>query len=145
MLISFRKSAFNRMFLLLVHYFTWFYRISCEKHYFCLMHEEKEILKKILLPIDSFWEIEKVEVNESAKSIFVDLRYNSTEIIEDGISHKVFDYRSSRVWRHLDLWEYKTYLRARLPRYRYEDKVKTASVPWAESIERMTYLLEKKR
>ena len=29
------------------------------------MHEEKEILKKILLPIDSFWEIEKVEVNES--------------------------------------------------------------------------------
>ena len=109
------------------------------------MHEEKEILKKILLPIGSFWEIEKVEVNESAKSIFVDLRYNSTEIIEDGISDKVFDYRCSRVWRHLDLWEYKTYLRARLPRYRYEDKVKTASVPWAESIERMTYLLEKKR
>jgi hypothetical protein len=32
-----------------------------------------------------------------------------------------------------------------MPRYKIGSEVKTVAVPWADSIERMTYLLEKKR
>jgi len=91
------------------------------------------------------WAISNVSVDENKQEIYVDLVYTSRLVTVDSREYYVFDFRESRSWRHLDLWQYKTFLRARMPRYKIGSEVKTISVPWADAIERMTYLLEKKR
>ena len=114
--------------------------------YFCKMEVTVEkILEKILLPVSKGWEISGVSVDEQKQEIYVDLVYSSRSVCVDSTEYLVFDFRESRVWRHLDLWQYKTFLRARMPRYKIDSAVKTVPVPWADAIERMTYLLEKKR
>jgi hypothetical protein len=105
----------------------------------------EKVLEKILLPASKFWEISNVIVDEPKQEIYVDLVYTSRSVTVDSSEYLVFDFRESRSWRHLDLWQYKTYLRARMPRYKVDSEVKTVTVPWADAIERMTYLLEKKR
>jgi hypothetical protein len=45
----------------------------------------------------------------------------------------------------LDLWQYKTLIVTRLPRYDDGRGVKTIEVPWSDSNERITRMLEKKR
>jgi hypothetical protein len=107
--------------------------------------DEKEILGKILLPINSDWAVSGVSTNETTEEIFVKLRYKSDYVEDNGIFYSIYDYRKERSWRHLDLWQYKTYLRAELPRYKDNNgKFKTVSVPWADICERMSILLEKK-
>ncbi|MFI3269219.1 MAG: hypothetical protein SNJ09_04675 [Rikenellaceae bacterium] len=43
------------------------------------------------------------------------------------------------------MWQYKTYICARTPRYTIDNKVVSIDVPWADIHDRMTELLEKKR
>jgi hypothetical protein len=105
----------------------------------------EKILEKILLPVSKGWEISGVSVDEQKQEIYVDLVYTSRSVFVDSSEYLVFDFRESRTWRHLDLWQYKTFLRARMPRYKTDSEVKTVAVPWADALERMTYLLEKKR
>ena len=104
-----------------------------------------EILNALLLPQGSDWAIDSVRVEESNCSIYVNVRFSSPHIIVAGKSFKIFDFRHERTWRHLDLWQYKTFITARIPRYKVDDKVLSVEVPWADSGERMTSLLEKKR
>ncbi|GHV43050.1 hypothetical protein FACS1894180_1010 [Bacteroidia bacterium] len=107
---------------------------------------EKQVLKKILLPLNKEWEVSEVETAESAEEIFVKLRYTLDYVEDNGVRYSIYDHRSERKWRHLDLWQYKTFLVAQLPRYKDNNGFfKTVSVPWAEEYERMTVLLEKKR
>jgi transposase len=110
------------------------------------MKDTEKILSKILLPVDSDWEVTGLEVDESQESIRVSVGYKPTTIEDSGLSCPIYDHRKERLWRHLDLWQYKTYIAARVPRYIDADgKVKSVSVPWAEVSERLTWLLEKKR
>lgn len=104
----------------------------------------KKILKKILLPISESWEIDNISVDESNEEIYVDLKYSGKSVKVNSIEYPIYDFRASRTWRHLDLWQYKTYLRARMPRYKDSTGVKTINVPWAEAVEQITNLLEKK-
>ena len=107
---------------------------------------EKEILGKILLPLNSAWSVSVVETDEVKEEIFVRLRYTVDYIEDNGIRYPIYDYRPERKWRHLDLWQYKTYLLAQLPRYKdNQGHVRSVSVPWADVCERMSILLEKKR
>lgn len=103
-----------------------------------------KILEKILLPISESWEISNISVDEANEEIYVDLKYLGKTVNVDSAEYPIYDFRSSRTWRHLDLWQYKTYLRARMPRYKDGTGVKTINVPWAEAVERITNLLEKK-
>ena len=49
-----------------------------------------------------------------------------------GAMHGVYDTRE-RTWRHLDIWQYKTYIHCRLPRLDCgEGGPVTAEVPWAD-------------
>lgn len=105
----------------------------------------EKILEKILLPLSEGWEIAEISVNENTSEIFVDLKYSFKTVQVNSSEYKIFDLREARTWRHLDLWQYKTYLRARMPRYKSESGVSTIAVPWADSLERITYLLEKKQ
>jgi len=107
---------------------------------------EKQILEKILLPLNTYWEVSEVETNEKAEEIYVELRYRFDYVEDNGVRYPVYDYRKVRKWRHLDLWQYKTFLVAKLPRYKdCNGNFKTVSIPWAAEYERLTELLEKKR
>jgi len=104
------------------------------------------ILEKILLPLNTDWEVFSVETNERLEEIYVELRYRFDYVELNGVRYPVYDYRKVRKWRHLDLWQYKSFLSARLPRYKDDNgNFKTISIPWAEEYERITELLEKKR
>jgi hypothetical protein len=109
------------------------------------MEKIEEILNKILLPLDSCWKISDVQLHESTDEVYVYLQYNLPYIEANGCRYSIYDHRPSRNWRHLDLWQYKTYITARLPRYKDENGFyHTIDIPWAEPSEQMTILLKKK-
>lgn len=55
----------------------------------------------------------------------------------------VRDHGDDRVWRHLDLWQAKTFLHAAMPRTDCpKDGVLTVNVPWAEPLARFTMAFE---
>jgi hypothetical protein len=94
---------------------------------------EKEILKEILLPLDVSWGVSSVTTNESKSEITLQLDYQLDYAEVDGVRYPLYDFRKSRKWKHLDLWHYKTFLTARIPRYVDSNgKVKSVSVPWAD-------------
>ena len=108
--------------------------------------DEKSILEKILLPLNTAWEVSDVCTNEHAEEIVVNLRYKFNYVEDNGTRYPIYDHRQERKWRHLDLWQYKTYLQAQLPRYKDNiGNFKSVDIPWAEAYERMSILLEKKR
>ena len=54
------------------------------------------------------------------------------------------DHAEPRVWRHLDTCQFKTFLRARVPRVECpEHGVLQVKVPWAEAKGRFTLLMER--
>jgi transposase len=97
------------------------------------------------LPIDASWCISDVQVNETTEEVEVLLQYDLPYIEVAGKRYSIYDHRPERKWRHLDLWQYKTFISARLPRYKDEKGFyHTIEVPWAKPSEQMTVLLEKK-
>jgi hypothetical protein len=109
------------------------------------MNQVEDILNKILLPLNTSWKISGVQVNESTDEVFVDLKYDMPYIEVNSVRYNIYDHRPSRRWRHLDLWQYKTFITARLPRYKdAKGFYHTVDVPWAEVSEQMTVLLKKK-
>lgn len=105
----------------------------------------EEVLESLLLPVGSDWKIANVNIDDSNECIYVDVKYDSDTVTVAGKRFPIFDLRPERTWRHLDLWQYKTYIRARIPRYKPEGKPISLEVPWADPLERITSLLEKKR
>ena len=109
------------------------------------MKKAEEILNKILLPLNSNWKITDIQLKEAADEIFVELEYDLPYIEVDGHRYSIYDHRPLRSWRHLDLWQYKTFISARLPRYKDEKGFyHTVGIPWAEQYDQMTVLLKKK-
>jgi len=109
------------------------------------MNRTEEILSKLLLPLNSSWQISDVRVNESSDEVYVDLKYSLSYIEADDQRYRIYDHRPLRQWRHLDLWQYKTFITASLPRYKdAQGFYHTVKVPWAEVSDQMTVLLKKK-
>lgn len=56
----------------------------------------------------------------------------------------IYDHAPERTWRHLDSCQFKTYLKARVPRVKCDEHgVKTVRVSWAEPKSRFTLLFER--
>jgi transposase len=109
------------------------------------IHSVTNILHKILLPLDKSWKISGVRLDEPAGEVYVDLKYGLPYIEVNNRRYSIYDHRPSRGWRHLDLWQHKTFLTARLPRYKDEKGFyHTIDIPWAGKSEQMTDLLKKK-
>ena len=105
-----------------------------------------EILESLLLPHGSEWSIKSVRSDDSTESIYVVVEYVKPDIVIAGMHFPIYDFRPERVWRHLDMWQYKTFIKARIPRCKLPNgKYTSVAVPWADAGERMTALLEKKR
>lgn len=109
------------------------------------MKTTDEILKEILLPNDDNWEIVSVVCNDELEEIRVKLNYCKQGVEVDGVRYPIYDHRKVREWRHLDLWQYNTYIVARVPRYQKDGKIVSVEVPWAKADARLSWLLEKKR
>ena len=78
----------------------------------------EEVLEALLLPTGSDWKITNVKIDNSNECIYVDVKYDRDTVVVAGKEFPIFDFRHERTWRHLDLWQYKTYVRARIPRYK---------------------------
>ena len=103
----------------------------------------KDVLSKILLPLNPEWSVKEVET-KGEEEVSVVLEYRLDYVEANGVRYPIYDWCKERKWRYLDLWRYKTYITARLPRYKDEKGFfKTLSVPWAVEYERMTILPEK--
>lgn len=106
-----------------------------------------EELYKIILEIDENWEVTSIEVDEKNEEIKVILNYIKAKAVDPSTNEEcsIYDHREERSWRHLDTMQYKTYIKCQIPRVKNSlGKVNTISVPWADKLDRFTYLLEKK-
>ena len=107
--------------------------------------EMKEVLDNVLLPLDAAWGITSVKTDDESGEIFLHLEYKLDYVEVEGVRYPIYDFRKERSWRHLDLWQYHTYLTARIPRYKDNSgKCKSVSVPWADTCSRLSIFLEKK-
>ncbi len=109
------------------------------------MENSKEIFK-IALDLRSPWEIKKIELETKSKKkelhIYIDYPKGSKFKGEDGKLYTAYD-KVERTWQHLNFFEHKCYLHARVPRIKEEDgKINTQRVPWARTGSGFTLMFE---
>lgn len=89
------------------------------------------------LGLSSPWFVESSEILEGELHLRINFKSGSKF---DGCA--VHD-TSERTWRHLNFWQYPTYLHARVPRVIGEDgKVGTVDIPWARAGSGFTAMFE---
>ena len=79
------------------------------------------------------WNITSIEANHIKKEVYIDLEYGIDEYFDPQTEeeYKLYDHAPERVWRHLDVWDFKTYIRCRLPRIKNrKGEVKTIRCGW---------------
>jgi len=106
-----------------------------------------EDLYKIILEIDENWSVTSIEVDETKEEVSVTISYINSKAADPvtGEICSLYDHREERIWRHLDTMQYKTYIKSTIPRVKNSlGKVNTIAMPWADKLDRFTYLLEKK-
>ena len=98
-----------------------------------------------LLSLKEGWGVKEVKVNHDIKEVDVFIEYTKHQAlcpITNELS-RIYDYRETRRWRHLDTMQYKTYLNCRVPRIISEaGKVTTIEVPWSDYSTHYTFLFE---
>jgi len=82
------------------------------------MEESSYKLYERLLRLDSDWQVVNIEVDDPHDVIHVTISYLHKEWRDKstGEIFPIYDYRSERVWRHLDSMEHATLIHCRLPR-----------------------------
>lgn len=106
--------------------------------------ETKKLFDR-LLHLTEEWEVYEVVFIEDQKIVCLKIRYLKKEGVckITGEICPVYDYRSEREWRHLDLMGYKTYLYCCVPRVKNSmGNVISIPVPWANDEERHTHDFE---
>ena len=99
----------------------------------------------LVLDFGDEWVISKVEADHKKSHIYLYLEYQS-EYYEDPDSLEkaiLYDHTELREWRHLDILQYQTYVRCRIPRVKCkDDKIKQIALGWAGKYDRHTYSFE---
>ncbi len=101
---------------------------------------------KIILEIDENWTVTSIELDDKQEEVNVLISYNKSKARDPATNEEcsLYDHRE-RSWRHLDTMQYKTYIKCCIPRVKNSlGKVNNITVPWADKLERVSYLLEKK-
>ncbi len=81
-------------------------------------YDIKTIQEKIILPIQDGWKLSKLDIDEDKLEVQVYLHYEPKKYVIGDLDYDLYDDRSERKWRHLDLWHYKTFIYYNLPRYK---------------------------
>lgn len=100
-----------------------------------------------ILNLGEGWEVKDIIVNKSLEEVDIFIEYTkSTGYFPSTKSEcKIYDFKKSRRFRHLDIFEYKTYINARLPRVKNENsEIKNIELSWAGERLSYTYLFENK-
>lgn len=100
-----------------------------------------------ILNLGEDWEVKDIIVNNSLKEvdIFIEYTKSSGYFASTKSEFKIYDYKNSRRFRHLDIFEYKTYLNARLPRIKNDNsEIKIIELSWSGARLGYTYLFENK-
>ncbi len=98
-----------------------------------------------ILELGEGWIVKDVRIDKKIKEIDIFIEYtNSTGYFpETKELLNVYDYGSSRRIRHLDLFEYKCYLIARIPRVKNNKlEVRNIVLKWADERVSFSYLFE---
>jgi len=106
--------------------------------------DEKTLYAK-LLGLTSPWGVEKVELKltEGEIHVWVGLPPKQHWVCPDCLERAPIHDHRKRVWRHLDTFQYRTLLHARIPRLNCPTHgVRQLRVPWAEDSSRFTALFE---
>jgi len=100
-----------------------------------------------LLHFPSYWIVDKIDHDWETDEVFIYVRFEAKEYKEayPELYHGLHDYNSYRTWRHLDILQYKTYIKARLPRLKdKKGNVRTLEPFWGDITGRTTYLFERR-
>lgn len=109
------------------------------------MKNSKEIFE-IALGLSSPWAVSSVSLEESStdKELHIELSFKRGSKFkgEDGEDYTAYD-TVSRTWQHLNFFQHKCFLHAKVPRIKQSDgKIKIQPVPWARSGSGFTLLFE---
>lgn len=100
----------------------------------------------LLLGINSPWQVRRVDLKLEANRVEVDVGHDPDSAVvcpECGRDCPRSDHAPQRQWRHLDVMQFATIIRARVPRCECpEHGVVTVKVPWAEPHGRFTLMFE---
>lgn len=104
-----------------------------------------EDLFKIALGLQHPWLIDRIELTheEDNKELHIYLRHErGAQFQINGKHYSVYDHQE-RVWRHLNFFEHRCYLHAKVPRVKTEKgQVLQVDVPWAKPGSSFTLLFE---
>ena len=107
---------------------------NLEKHY----HE--------LLGLTDGWTVTKVELEMANLRVEIEVEWTGPRVVtcpECGEGVPLYDLRDERTWRHLDVMQFETLLKCRVPRCKCpEHGVQTILTPWAGKHSRFTLLFE---
>ena len=98
-----------------------------------------------LLGLDESWTVSDVDLQLEDNSVVIELAHRGGPLTcpECQISCGKADTAPARSWRHLDTMQFKTEIRAAVPRCRCAQcGVKTVAVPWAGKHSRFTLMFE---
>jgi transposase len=94
------------------------------------------------------WFIKAIKLEKSSEMLFgkftveIDFKRGGTFLFSDGKEYKAY-HTEVRTWKHLNFFEHECFLTARVPRIMDSyNKVKTGTVPWAQSGSGFTLLCE---
>lgn len=93
-----------------------------------------------ILNINEPWKIEKIEQEKNIVHIYINFK-KGAKFEYKGKLYGAHD-TVQRTWKHLNLFQYETYLHARVPKIKTEDGTKTIEVPWARINMGFTLLFE---
>jgi transposase len=92
--------------------------------------------------VEGVFLLDEVETSSKELHILINFRKGHEFTFDDGQKGKGYD-TEEKSWRHLDFFQHKCYLSARVPRIELPDgKIRQVSVPWARSGSGFTLLFE---
>jgi len=100
----------------------------------------------MLLGIGSPWRVKRAKLEMARRLVDIEVEYDAKKPVycpECGKECARHDHAPERCWRHLDVMQFTTQIRARIPRCECPvHKVATIKAPWAEPGSRFTLMFE---
>jgi len=98
-----------------------------------------------LLQLKDPWHISDIDIDVDREEVHIQVTHHHGRLPcpECGSACLVEDHADERVWRHLDMWQAKTFIHARMPRTNCpEHGIRRVAIPWAEPNSRFTMFFE---
>jgi len=100
-----------------------------------------------LLQLKDPWYISDINIDVEKEEVHIQVTHHHGRLPcpECGRDCLIEDHADERVWRHLDMWQAKTFIHARMPRTNCpEHGIRRVATPWAEPNSRFTMFFEER-